>query len=103
MTTNSTLRQMRPTPSSGRLPAVQAGQALLSLRDSGHDLPTALGEVLDNSVEAQAGHIKVVMYKRMPKPRPRSMSIASRYLMMESVWTAPHYGTTPWSAIRPAT
>ena len=29
MTTNSTLRQMQPTPSSGRLPAVQAGQSLL--------------------------------------------------------------------------
>ncbi len=44
---------------SGRLPVVQAGQALLSLRDSGHDLPTALGEVIDNSVEARAETIRI--------------------------------------------
>lgn len=59
MTKSNTLRQTWPSRSSTRLPAVQAGQALLSLRDSGHDLPTALGEVLDNSVEAQASTIRV--------------------------------------------
>lgn len=42
-----------------RIPAIQAGQALQSLRDSGHNLPTALGEVLDNSLEANANSILV--------------------------------------------
>lgn len=42
-----------------RLPAVQTGQALLSLRDSGFSLPTALAEVIDNSIEANARHIRL--------------------------------------------
>lgn len=42
-----------------RIPMVQTGQALLSLRDSGHNLPTALGEVLDNSIEAKANNILI--------------------------------------------
>jgi hypothetical protein len=40
-----------------RIPMILTGQALQSLRDSGHSLPTALGEVLDNSIEAQAHEI----------------------------------------------
>jgi DNA topoisomerase VI subunit B len=42
-----------------RLAVIQTGQALESLRDSGHSLPTALGEVIDNSIEAKANHIAV--------------------------------------------
>lgn len=42
-----------------RLPMIQTGQALLSLRDSGHNLPTALGEVIDNSIEAKANKIQI--------------------------------------------
>ena len=40
-----------------RLPVIQTGQALQSLRDSGHSLPTALGEVIDNSIEAKANNV----------------------------------------------
>lgn len=40
-----------------RIPLIQTGHALQSLRDSGHSLPTALGEVIDNSLEANANHI----------------------------------------------
>lgn len=43
----------------GRLPMILTGQALMSLRDSGFSLPTALAEVIDNSLEAQANNIQV--------------------------------------------
>jgi hypothetical protein len=42
-----------------RIPMIQTGQALLSLRDSGHSLPTAVAEPVDNSVEAGAHNIWV--------------------------------------------
>ncbi len=45
------------------IPVVQAGHALMSLRDSGHSLPTALGEPIDNSLEANANTINVWLYK----------------------------------------
>ena len=97
MADSSTLRQVRSTPPSGRLPAVQAGQALLSLRDSGHDLPTALGEVLDNSVEAQAGHIKVVMYQNddgKPKKHVHRIAVADDGIGMDraTLWHYPVVG-----------
>lgn len=44
---------------SNRIPVITAGHALQSLRDSGHSLPTALGEVIDNSVEAKANNIQI--------------------------------------------
>ena len=44
---------------SNRIPVINAGRALQSLRDSGHSLPTALGEVVDNSVEAEANNIAI--------------------------------------------
>lgn len=39
------------------IPVIQTGQALMSLRDSGYSLPTALAEVVDNSIEAGAKHV----------------------------------------------
>jgi hypothetical protein len=45
--------------SRGRIPMILTGQALRSLRDSGHSLPTALGEPIDNSIEAKANTIHV--------------------------------------------
>ncbi|MEQ1858867.1 MAG: ATP-binding protein [Chthoniobacteraceae bacterium] len=44
---------------STRIPLIRTGQALQSLRDSGHSLPTALGEPIDNSIEAGANIIHV--------------------------------------------
>lgn len=43
------------------VPAVLAGHALKSMRESGYDLPFALGEVIDNSLEAGANQIAVVL------------------------------------------
>ncbi|MFB8382563.1 ATP-binding protein [Streptomyces rubiginosohelvolus] len=42
------------------IPVVLSGQALLSLRESGHNFPSAVGEVIDNSIEAQANNIEIV-------------------------------------------
>lgn len=51
---------VKPIPDeNGRIPMMNTGQALLSLRDSGYDLPTAVGEVLDNSIEARANRIRI--------------------------------------------
>lgn len=41
------------------IPVIQTGQALMSLRDSGYSLPTALAEVVDNSIEAGAKRIVI--------------------------------------------
>ncbi|EKQ68020.1 DNA mismatch repair enzyme (predicted ATPase) [Leptolyngbyaceae cyanobacterium JSC-12] len=40
-----------------KIPVVLTGHALQSLRDSGYSLPAALGEVIDNSLEANANNI----------------------------------------------
>lgn len=40
-----------------RIPMILTGQALNSLRDSGYDLAAALGEPVDNSLEAKANRI----------------------------------------------
>ena len=40
-----------------RLPLLLAGQALRSFRDAGYSLPAALGELIDNAVEADANTI----------------------------------------------
>ncbi len=50
---------MKTKQVTGRIPAIRTSQALESLRDSGHSLPTALGEVIDNSIEAKANSIHI--------------------------------------------
>lgn len=54
MTTSTT-----PKAGTGRIPMIQTGQALMSLRDSGYDLSAAMAEVIDNSIEANANKISV--------------------------------------------
>lgn len=41
---------------------VQADNALLSLRASGHDYCSAIGEVLDNAIQAKANNIKLKLF-----------------------------------------
>src|SRR5262249_15121670 len=43
------------------LPAVLTGHALRSLRDAGYDFSTAIAEVIDNSIEAEANQIEVFL------------------------------------------
>ncbi|GGK70008.1 histidine kinase [Planomonospora parontospora subsp. parontospora] len=44
-----------------RIPVVLTGQALQSLRDSGYSLAAAMGEVIDNSLEAGANNVLIRM------------------------------------------
>lgn len=44
-----------------RIPAVMTGHALRSLRDSGYSLAAALGEPIDNSIEAGAHTISILL------------------------------------------
>lgn len=41
---------------------IQPGQALMSLRDSGYSFPTAIAEVIDNSIEANANNINIKLF-----------------------------------------
>jgi len=54
-----------------RIPVIQTGHALESLRDSGHSLPTALGEVVDNSIEAKANRINILLEEEVHKGKKR--------------------------------
>jgi hypothetical protein len=42
-----------------RVPVILTSHALQSLRDSGYTLAAALGEVIDNSIEANANHVRL--------------------------------------------
>ncbi|MFE1319063.1 ATP-binding protein [Kitasatospora phosalacinea] len=44
----------------GDIPVVLSGRALLSLRESGHNFPSAVGEVIDNSLESAANNIEIL-------------------------------------------
>lgn len=43
------------------IPAIRTGQALRSLRDAGFSFAAAIGEVVDNSIEAQANDIAILL------------------------------------------
>ncbi|HVF03551.1 MAG TPA: ATP-binding protein [Frankiaceae bacterium] len=59
------------------IPAVLAGRALRSLRDSGYSLAAAIGEVVDNSLEAKANSIHVRLNEDAESHgRPRVGAIA---------------------------
>ncbi|MFE5591173.1 ATP-binding protein [Streptomyces sp. NPDC056549] len=48
------------TTDPGIIPVVLSGRALLSLRESGHNFPSAVGEVIDNSIESAANNIEIL-------------------------------------------
>ncbi len=45
------------------IPFIKTGQALQSLRDAGYSIEAALGEVIDNSIEADANNIGVHLFE----------------------------------------
>lgn len=49
------------TTITNRIPLFQSRRAIRSLRDSGYSLPAALGEVIDNSLEADANNIQLLL------------------------------------------
>lgn len=51
-----------------RIPVILSGHALKSLRDSGYTLAAALGEVIDNSLEANANNIVVRLEEAQVRP-----------------------------------
>lgn len=58
------------------IPAVLSGHALRSLRDSGYDLSAALGEVIDNALEANANHIDVWFTEEQASGKRRKAQIS---------------------------
>lgn len=57
-------------------PLAQAGQALESSRDSGFDLSAAIGEVVDNSIEAGASKVRVRTTRSNDGPTVQQIAIA---------------------------
>ena len=54
-----------------RVPAILSGQALNSFRDSGYSLSDALGEVIDNSLDAKANNIYVQLDRSQKKTKSK--------------------------------
>jgi hypothetical protein len=52
---------MTTTTDNGSIPAILTGQALRSLRDAGFSFAAALGEVIDNSIEAKANDVAILL------------------------------------------
>jgi hypothetical protein len=50
-----------PTSPTVGIPAIMTGHTLQSLRDAGYSLPAAIAEVIDNSIEAEANNIDVLI------------------------------------------
>ncbi|WJN45175.1 ATP-binding protein [Priestia aryabhattai] len=55
---------------------IQVDQALESFRDSGFDLPTAVGEVVDNSIQAKAQYINIRAIKSKDKKKIEKICFA---------------------------
>lgn len=72
----TTLHLNNDSASTQRLPVIQTGQALVSLRDSGYSLPTALAEVVDNSIEARANRIQIRLEETAERGRKHVHRIA---------------------------
>ena len=53
--------------STNNIPLIKSGHAILSLRDSGYSIDAALGEVIDNSIEANANNIRVELFEGLNK------------------------------------
>lgn len=51
------------TPAKKPVPFIKTGQALESLRDSGYSIEAALGEVIDNSLEADSNNIDIHLFE----------------------------------------
>ena len=58
----SKVESARDDGDKSRVDLVQADRALLSLRASGHDYCSAVGEVFDNSIQANANCIRLRLF-----------------------------------------
>jgi hypothetical protein len=55
------------TVSIQKVPLIAADKALMSLRSSGHDYTSAVGEVIDNSLQANANNVRIVVFTTKKK------------------------------------
>jgi hypothetical protein len=60
----------------GRVPFFLTGRAMESLRDAGYSFPAALGEVIDNSIEANANNITIQLDEAVVNRKRRIGRIA---------------------------
>ncbi len=64
MSTSVASRERAHSPeTTGQVDLVLADNALISLRASGHDYCSAVGEVFDNSIQANANNIRLKLFK----------------------------------------
>lgn len=56
------------------VPLIKTGQAILSLRDSGYTIEAALGEVIDNAIEANANSISIELFEGVNKKKKKCVS-----------------------------
>lgn len=61
--------------STEEIPLVESGRALDSMRNSDFDVCSAYGEVIDNSIQANAQNIKIVMFYKAKTPAMRNEPI----------------------------
>ena len=64
------MKEINQTP----VPFIKTGQALQSLRDSGYSFEAALGEVIDNSIEANANLINIHLFEGLSKRGKKCVS-----------------------------
>ena len=70
-----------PTVSDQQVELIAADTALLSLRSSGHDYCSAVGEVIDNSLQANANNIRCRIFtqkKKIGKNKQRATEVVER-------------------------
>lgn len=56
------------------VPFIKTGQAIQSLRDSGYSFEAAIGEVIDNSIEANANFINIHLFEGLSKRGKKCVS-----------------------------
>lgn len=69
-----------PTATS-QVPLIAADKALISLRSSGHDYCSAVGEVIDNSLQAAANNVRIRVFtakKKIGKNKTRATEVVER-------------------------
>lgn len=67
MVRQATTTKSTTTTSTDKIPVILTGHALQSLRDSGYSLAAALGEVIDNGLEANANNITLLFEESQAK------------------------------------
>ena len=65
------------------LPLLELGTAYQSLRESGFDFSTAIGELIDNSVQANAKRIDIIPEIVEEKFRQKSVSVIARIFVVD--------------------